>query len=237
MTASRIATFGAAAVLLLALAGCAGGSSVGAAGGQTSAPSASEQGIVTRNPSEKFASSQREWTAMNLQYAKSDVNASDSQIAILERSVQAGGIAVSDYEKAWANYKRCVTDKGQPEPELNRYANGLYAQRGLRGSPEKAGAFYSASIQCHTAEVLYVTMAYNSQVDNPNLYQDPHMQMADCLRRAEIVPKSYAADDYSRELRTGEYSYDELAPEARACEVASNIAVGHQNDAYQDVGW
>lgn len=162
---------------------------------------------------------------------------SDRQIAILERSVQAGSISASDYEKAWANYRQCVVDKGQPEPELDRYSNGLYAQRGLTGSSEKVGAFSAVSVPCHTAEVLYVAMVYNVQIGNPNLYQDPYVQFVDCLQRAEVVPKSYTAEDFQRERRSDEFSYNKRDPEVRACEVASNMAVGYQDDVYQDVGW
>ena len=224
----------AAAVLvcMLCITGCSSSGGSAAASGPTPSPE-----IITRSPSEKLASSFRDWIEFTLDYAKGSGGGSDRQIAILERAAQSGKISVSDYEQAWSNYKQCVVDKGQPEPQLDRYSNGLYQQRGLRGSERKAGAFYAASVPCHTAEVLYVTMVYNVQVDNPNLYADPYMQFVDCLHRAEAVPKSYTADDYRRERGTHEFSYDTRAPAVRSCEAASNMAVGYQDDPVQDLGW
>lgn len=229
-----------AAAVVLCLSGCAG---MPSADGPSSGGSAAASGptpspeIITRETSSRYASSLQEWTEKNLRFAKQSDKVSDRQIQILEESVRSGEVSTADYERAWSNYKQCVVGKGQPEPQLVKYPNGLYAQMGVTGGERKAGAFLSAAQACNTAEVLYVVMVYNAQVGNPGLYQDSDEQMVDCLHRAEFIPKSYTVDDYRRERRADAFSFDKLDVNVRSCEVASNKAVLYDSDPVQDLGW
>ncbi|KAA8822351.1 hypothetical protein EM848_08465, partial [Bifidobacterium vespertilionis] len=48
-----------------------------------------------------------------------------SQIDILQRSLAQGSVSARDYETAWSNFKQCVVDKGNVEPLLIKYTNGM----------------------------------------------------------------------------------------------------------------
>ena len=52
---------------------------------------------------------------------------SDQQKSALEKAASGGKVSQADYERAWADYKQCIIDKGYAEPTFDKYDNGIYA--------------------------------------------------------------------------------------------------------------
>ena len=49
---------------------------------------------------------------------------SDQQKSALEKAASGGKVSQADYERAWADYKQCIIDKGYAEPTFDKYDNG-----------------------------------------------------------------------------------------------------------------
>ena len=165
-------------------------------------------------------------------------------IALLEQAQSEGSVSLSNYEKAWSNYRRCVVDRGQPQPKLIHYANGLYTKAGVSGgTQEQRDAFLQATDEwatdeCEYSEVLALQTIYAAQIDNPNLYSSPNVGIVDCLQRHGLVPKDYTASQFQHESSSEEYSFDESQPQVQACYAANNRIQLDASDAsvWQDLG-
>ena len=223
----------AAMCLMISSCGSAGNSNASDPGGTDGG------GVQTR-----LASSMAEYFDQVLNQAGKDSQVSESQLSILSDARDHSELTQSAYESAWANYKQCMVDKGQPEPVLDKYSDGLYAQASITGSDEKMDAFSDASSQCEASEVTYVDQLYRVQEDNPELYADTTEAIVDCLHRKNLVPDGYTAKDFTRESGTGDksaFSFDPMSSESQSCFIANNYGYFDVTDmsAYrmQDLGW
>ncbi|MBW3083149.1 hypothetical protein [Bifidobacterium phasiani] len=215
---------GTVCAVVLVLSGCA--SSVDPSDEAANAPSE-----ATGQPSKanRLADSLQAYIDQTLEReekgaAQGDPFASSPEALEMLRQAQAeGAVSLTNYERAWSNYRQCVVDKGQPEPMLIRYANGLYTKAGIGGGTrEQIDAFLQATDECEYREVLSVQHIYAVQTDNPNLYSDPSVGIVDCLHRYGVVPDDYTAVQFMKEDSAFEYSFDDSDPDVRSCYAANN---------------
>lgn len=225
--------------LACSLAACAGGSS------SVSASNPPEQGNDTDTSQARLADSLQSLIDTLLEQKRKDMKTggpyapSKELIALLEQAQSEGSVSLSNYEKAWSNYRRCVVDRGQPQPKLIHYANGLYTKAGVSGgTQEQRDAFLQATDECEYSEVLALQTIYAAQIDNPNLYSSPNVGIVDCLQRHGLVPKDYTASQFQHESSSEEYSFDESQPQVQACYAANNRIQLDASDesVWQDLG-
>lgn len=232
-TRSKIAAAATIIAMITALAaGCAGNANgtVGQTGmdtTQTGASPAETSSSPANTSKPKLAESFKEYAARQLVYAQRGQNpewqTSDAQLEILRRIVDTGTVTPGDYARAWSNYTSCVTAKGDPEPVLIRYANGMISQAAIDGASMKGNNSYAS---CEWKETNYVDLLYGILIGNPNLYQDPDEAIVDCLHKANVVPMSYTAKDYAKDSKDLKFpSFDRLDPNVRSCQIANNVQI------------
>lgn len=212
---------GAAAVgMMVAMTACGQKTESADAGASASGESASGSSASQA----RLADSLQSLIEQTLEQERKDPTAAPEQIAILERAAQTGKISASDYESAWSDYRQCMVDKGDPEPVLWHYPNGMYTQAPVGGDDKKSDAFLRDYQECHNRYVVAVNTVYGVQQGNPSLYADPSEAIVDCLKREGLAPKSYTAEDFSHEQAEGKYrSFDVHDEKVRACMVANGM--------------
>lgn len=204
-------------------------------------PSATAQSSTSERPvnTKKLADSFTAYAQQVLDMAHSN-NVDQTQIDILNKAIQTGHISPGEYETAWSNFKQCVVDKGNVEPLLIKYTNGMYHPSSFHADdPAKGEKFRTDSADCQFKFAAYVDAVYSVQQDNPNLYEDPSVGIVDCLHRHNLVSKDYTANDFDREKNQNnwEFTFDRNNPDVRACMVANGLfGVDAQQDTFQDVG-
>lgn len=217
--------------LACSLAACAGGSS------SVSASNPPEQGNDTDTSQARLADSMQSYFQQQLDNATEAGDAvSPQQIDILQRGVDAGTIPMSDYEQSWSDYKQCMISKGQPEPILTRYENGIYVQALVKGSDKAMNEFFSAQTECETRHVTFVNQAYRVQLGNTELYADANVAIVDCMKKAGAVPMSYTIDQLLEERGAGTGAFDRntIKPEVRSCNAANGrIILDTARDEHQ----
>lgn len=161
---------------------------------------------------------------------------SQFQLDVLKRAKENGSMSQADYEQMWSNFKQCVVAKGQPEPKLIKYANGMYEQASVSGSDAKVNAFRTAAADCEATELIYAESIYGYQLDNPNMYADPRTGLIDCLHRHGLAPKDYTAEQYEKDAPKGPDSlpFDWKNPDVRSCMVANGATLGDATDPTQN---
>lgn len=126
--------------------------------------------------------------------------------------------------------------KGQPEPILTRYENGIYVQALVKGSDKAMNEFFSAQTECETRHVTFVNQAYRVQLGNTELYVDANVAIVDCMKKAGAVPMSYTIDQLLEErgAGTGVFARDTIKPEVRSCNAANGrIILDATRDEHQ----
>lgn len=205
-----------AAGLCVCLSACSGDGTGGQADAQTGSQSEEKNGA-------RLADSLQTYIERQLDQARSDDMVASEQIAALERAVSSGTVEISEYERAWSGYRQCMIDRGEPEPVLWHYSNGMYVQSAVKGDDAEVSAFQTDSAQCQRQHTIYLNAVYGVQQGNPSLYEDQDEAVADCLRRDGIVPESYTADDLrdERASEEGVTSFDTTDMAARSCMVSN----------------
>lgn len=177
----------------LAVSGCA-------SSGDAAAPSSDTEMQEALN-SEHVASSLTERIAFLLE---NEPDMADSQRAILQKALDNGGkISQGDYESAWNDYNNCVVEKGYSKPVHSVYPSGLHGTSitmdGNSLSEEAADKAIEDETSCNAAYKLCVDEIYRMSIGNVDLLVDPEEGAVQCLRRQDIVPASYSADDFEEE--------------------------------------
>lgn len=157
------------------------------------------------------SSQQGERIALSLKdYARSLLDSdggkiSDQQKSALEKAASGGKVSQADYERAWADYKQCIVDKGYAEPTFDKYDNGIYA-------------------------LPSYNTVYRLQLGNPKLLLDDKEVAADCLRKEGIKPKDYTADKLERDLESGESAGLRDNRKALTCLVTAGVNVAASDE-------
>ncbi|OZG68896.1 hypothetical protein [Bifidobacterium eulemuris] len=235
--------FGAAAVAVMTLAGMSGCSQA-ADGGQTTADDVAGEsrgktsgGGASQNSGrdigsgatgEKLANSLDEYIDMFI--SNQFEPASDYEKTVMERAKADGGVTAADYEDAWSTYKSCMLDKGYKEIVLIKYPNGIYEEAVHYSGTDSQEEKYDADQASCFGNVNIVAEIYAVQQGNGSLLSNRDEAIVDCLRRNDLVPKDYTAEQYARERADGELSYDAQDMGVRGCQAANNSFVGFADD-------
>ena len=157
---------------------------------------------------------------MNARIADSSL--SEYQRTILESSAKSGHIAVSDYERAWDEYRSCMYSHGYSEINLVKFSNGMYVEAPIEGGTESQIQQYNLDMQqCAAEYVSVIDTVFGLQQGNANLYADQDVAIVDCFHRSDLVPKDYTVERYRQERSDQQYSIDIDNLDIRSCEVAN----------------
>ena len=91
------------------------------------------------------------------------------------RPLQAEKVSQADYERAWADYKQCIIDKGYAEPTFDKYDNGIYALPSYNTDDASKEAIRKLNDDLTSCSMLHVTdinTVYRLQLGNPKLLLD-----------------------------------------------------------------
>ncbi|WP_125963696.1 hypothetical protein [Bifidobacterium dolichotidis] len=125
----------------------------------------------------------------------------DTQREIIERAIQNDGkVSTADYERAWQAYNQCIVDKGyNPQPLVQ--IEGIYLDGyslDTSYTEELQQKFENDESSCLCENVLEVQSLYKASKGNPNLLTGDDA-IVDCLRRENLVPKSYTVKNFSQD--------------------------------------
>ena len=138
---------------------------------------------------------------------------SDQQKSALEKAASGGKVSQADYERAWADYKQCIIDKGYAEPTFDKYDN------------EAVSKLNDDLYSCSTLHVTDVNTVYRLQLGNPELLLDDREVAVDCLRKEGIKPKNYTVDKLEKDLESGESAGLRDNRKALTCLVTAGVNV------------
>ena len=141
------------------------------------------------------SSQQGERIALSLKdYARSLLDSdggkiSDQQKSSLDKAASGGKVSQADYERAWADYKQCIVDKGYAEPTFDKYDNGIYALPSYNtddASKEAIRKFNDDLTSCSMLHVTDINTVYRLQLGNPKLLLDDtrRLRPTACVRKA-----------------------------------------------------
>lgn len=198
---------------------------------------------------EKAASSLSEYIEQSIRMLESSQqlkefdpsgDASRRILKVLERAKSQGGVSVSDYESAWADYKQCMVDRGYEDIKLIKEPNGIYKEAPHRAGTEEQNARYGQDmLECGTLTYATIADVYKMQIGNPNLYKNQYEGALDCLRRNDVAPKGYTMDDLRFDLYEAaskdELTLDIYKPEASQCLVANDITVFSEDSVTEEL--
>ncbi len=167
------------------------------------------------------------------EYARSLLDAdgdsmSDRQKSALGKAASGGKVSQADYERAWADYKQCIIDKGYAEPTFDKYDNGIYALPSYNTDGASKEAIRKLNDDLTSCSMLHVTdinTVYRLQLGNPKLLLDDKEVAADCLRKEGIKPKDYTADKLEKDLESGESAGLRDNRKALTCLVTAGVNV------------
>lgn len=170
----------------------------------------------------------------------------DSQIRMLEHALANDGkVPAADYLTAWDNYRQCMVGKGYTAPTMHNI-NGIYIHQTKMDASNLSEAQQEKisrdNNDCKSTYMLAVDDVYRINVANPEMYRDPDVALVDCLRRHNLVPKSYTVRQYKAEwdkfvdtdvsdtrsereayaLRRREFGFDFNNPQVRTCVVTND---------------
>lgn len=144
------------------------------------------------------------------------------------RPLQAGKVSQADYERAWADYKQCIIDKGYAELTFDKYDNGIYALPSYNtdgASKEAVRKLNDDLTSCSMLHVTDINTVYRLQLGNPKLLLNDKEVAADCLRKEGIKPKDYTADKLEKDLESGESAGLRDNRKALTCLVTAGVNV------------
>lgn len=162
---------------------------------------------------EKYASSMSEYLQMVLNAYEKSPYAGGSQERIVRKSLESGKpINHADYEQAWSDYRQCVVDKGYTEPPLLT-AGGFYTDAYSTSAddfPSEAAEqkFNDDEGDCFARNVSIVSVVYQRQQADPQLFSEPEEAAVDCLHQAGLAEASYTAAQFTDE-REAYYDFQE----------------------------
>ena len=119
----------------------------------------SQQGQSSQQ-GERIAPSLKEY-AQSLLDADGD-SMSDRQKSALEKAASGGKVSQADYERAWADYKQCIIDKGYAEPTFDKYDNGIYALPSYNTDGASKEAVRKLNDDLTSCSMLHVTDWFQS---------------------------------------------------------------------------
>ena len=158
---------------------------------------------------------------------------SDQQKSALEKAASGGKVSQADYERAWADYKQCIVDKGYAEPTFDKYDNGIYALPSYNtdgASKEAVSKLNDDLYSCSTLHVTDVNTVYRLQLGNPELLLDDREVAVDCLRKEGIKPKNYTVDKLEKDLESGESAGLRDNRKALTCLVTAGVNVAASDE-------
>lgn len=194
-----------------------------------------KEGLRRERQSQQGQSSQQgERIASSLKdYARSLLDSdggkiSDQQKSALEKAASGGKVSQADYERAWADYKQCIIDKGYAEPTFDKYDNGIYTLPSYNTDGASKEAIRKLNDDLTSCSMLHVTdinTVYRLQLGNPKLLLNDKEVAADCLRKEGIKPKDYIADKLEKDLESGESAGLRDNRKALTCLVTAGVNV------------
>lgn len=182
----------------------------------------SGQTQLEQTSQEKLAPSMQTYARQLLEEKDPEWVVSQKQREVVEEVAETGRVSVGDYERSWNDYKQCMVDKGYKEIILEDYSNGMHAE-----APHKTGTdaqeqqYGEDRHDCSMENVNYVNLLFGLQQGNPGLLANESEAIVSCLRREELVPASYTAEQFDKELSEGIYSFDEASAASRSCQIAN----------------
>ena len=183
-------------------------------------------GLTTSHQGTRIAPSLKEY-AQSLLDADGD-SMSDRQKSALEKAASGGKVSQADYERAWADYKQCIIDKGYAEPTFDKYDNGIYALPSYNtdgASKEAVRKLNDDLTSCSMLHVTDINTVYRLQLGNPELLLDDREVAVDCLRKEGIKPKNYTVDKLEKDLESGESAGLRDNRKALTCLVTAGVNV------------
>ncbi|WP_164520950.1 hypothetical protein [Bifidobacterium samirii] len=152
---------------------------------------------------ERLASSLSEYAQQLLDEGGDDIG--ETQRAAIQRVIDTGEVSRSDYEAAYDGYTTCMTDRGHSKPEFYTTSNGVkqpYARVSDGEDTSTEEGIHNDEIACTAMHISVISVLYQAQVGNPNLYSDHDEGAVDCLKRAGLVPKDYTIAQYRDDVNT-----------------------------------
>lgn len=162
---------------------------------------------------------------------------SDYQREILSDAKERGELLLSDYERAWSDYKSCMVQRGYKNIIVMTYPNGMHDEAAhAKGTDAQEQHYSDAMFECQSTYTSYVDSIFGVQQGNPKLYSNTSEGLVDCLKRNNLVPAGYTLEQYLKEDKgydgTGSsYSFDKDDPEVKGCQVANGF---HYTDTASD---
>jgi hypothetical protein len=158
-----------------------------------------------------------------------DPELSDFEREVLERSRDAGEVSISDYEDAFARYKKCVGEAGY-EPTFTKRPDGVYAEElplDQMDSQAKLDAYVEATGDCANGTTMRIEALFNEQQNNPGLLADPREVALACLRRVTDLSADYGAEQFDADGRNGfrDAPFDTADAQVSQCLVGAGFAV------------
>lgn len=124
----------------------------------------------------------------------------DEQREALKRVVETNRVSVSDYEAGWSRYRQCMIDRGYKEIILVDVGSGIKVETThVSGTDTQEKKYNEDMSACQTTHSTYIVTLYEMQVGNTSLLRDPYDAVAECLRQAGIVSKSYSGNQFKQE--------------------------------------
>lgn len=212
-------------------AGCAGcGSSGGSSHSQSNSAGSSDSSSSSGNKAAggaKIAPTLKDYVQSLLDSDSDSMSA--QQKAALERAVQ------NDGKVSQSDYKQCIVDKGYSAPELYKYSSGVYAlptydtPGGTASEQQKSSKRLNEDLSaCSMLHITDISTVYKLQIGNPGLSTDTSAVAVDCLRRENVKPKSYTAEQLDKDLASSEGGLTDNA-KALNCLVVSGINAAPSN--------
>ena len=171
-------------------------------GSQNPGSSASNTASAPKTGS-KLASSLKAYAQSMLDGDKQSSQMGEEQKAIIERAAKGDGtVSRADYEQAWANYRKCIVDRGWTDPTL-KHLDGLYAAPPIDVEGLSDAQQHKLDEDLQYCSITYVTdldQLYRTQVANPGLSSANYQLIVDCLKKNGVVGKDYTSDKLQDDL-------------------------------------
>ena len=161
------------------------------------------------------------------------------EVEILERAVQAGSISADDYERSHTEFKTCLAQHGVDAAmwSWRKGADGVYQPTAYQAADE--GTISAANAYCQP-EVDAVQQLFQIQQSNPDLFADPALVGASCLRRQGVVAGDYSAEQFGIDVKKASdlsAPFDPYDPPVNACLAAAGYLFVKAGDDPRGINW
>ncbi|KAB5607951.1 hypothetical protein [Bifidobacterium jacchi] len=124
----------------------------------------------------------------------------DKQRKVVESVTKSGKVSVAEYEESLSDYKQCMLSRGYKEIIFIDIGEGLKVEAGhMEGSRDRETKYRNDMGECMDLHYGTIDTIYRSQVGNTSLLLNHYEAVADCLKKADLVPSSYTGDQYRKE--------------------------------------